>query len=171
MYEIVAKPLTKEAFKPYGEYVDLIHMDEYFTRPGQDAGFFPDLIRLNFGITTMPVVNCCLVKKSNEWIVRGTEYHSYTCEGLCPVNGDVVIFVGRPARGFGPAPCGADLEAFIIPQGTYVRFNCGIQHGTQFPIDKDYVSLICQLPERTYANDCVRIKYEEGQEAKIVMPK
>lgn len=167
MHDIIAQPLTKEAFKFFGEYQDLLDVSEFSRRPGADVGFYPDLMRLNFGTTTLPVINVCRVKKTDEMVVKGAEYHSYTCEGLIPLDGDVIIFVGRPTNAF-MKNSGADLKAFIIPRGTFVKFNCGVLHGTQFPTEDGYVNLICMLPERTYANDCERVRYEEEDYANII---
>lgn len=161
MFELKAKPLTKEAFKPYGEYQDLFDV-------GEAPSFYPDLIQLNFGTTTLPSICVCKVQKSEEIVIRFAEYHSYTCEGLIPLDGDVVIYVGKPSRGF-KKPNGGDLEAFILPKGTFVRFKPGVLHGTQYPIDKEFVSLICMLPERTYANDCEFIMLEGDDQAKVTL--
>ncbi|MBQ1377683.1 MAG: hypothetical protein IIY77_06905 [Lachnospiraceae bacterium] len=161
MFELTPKKLTVEDFKPYGEFRDLLGVSEA-------PGFFPDLIQLNFGTTTLPSIDVCRVKKADENIIRFVEYHSYTCEGLIPLDGDVVIYVGKPARGF-KAPTGEDLEAYILPKGTFVRFKPGVLHGTQYPIDKEFVNLICMLPERTYANDCQFIRFDDDAAAKVIM--
>ncbi len=167
MFELKAKPLSKEAFKFYGEYQNLLDVGE-FGPAGADAGFYPDLLQLNFGKTTLPSICVCKVKKPEEMVIRFAEYHSYTCEGLIPLDGDVIIYVGRPARGF-RKPNGGDLEAFILPKGTFVKFKPGVLHGTQYPIDQEYVSLICMLPERTYANDCEFIRLEDDDAAKVIL--
>ena len=167
MYELKAKPLSKEAFKFYGEYQNLLDVGE-FGPAGADAGFYPDLIQLNFGKTTSPSICVCKVKKTDDIIINFLEYHSYTCEGLIPLDGDVVIYVGRPSRGF-KKPDGGDLEAFILPKGTFVRFKPGVLHGTQYCIDQEYTSLICMLPERTYANDCQVFILEGDDRAHVTL--
>lgn len=165
MIKIKAKPLTPEGFRKYGVYQDLLDDSSMGRNSVNPAGFFPDLIELNFGTTTLPSVCCCSVKKQERNVIRSMEAHQYTCEGLLPIDGDVIIFVGTlPPTGLTVET----LEAFIIPRGTFVKLNPLIVHGTQYCIDAERTHILCMLPERTYRNDKIgRILDNEDDMAEI----
>jgi len=151
MKQIVAKPLTPEAFARYGTYQNLLDTADLAKKSLLPPfGFFPDVMTLEFG--GAPTVSVCHVKKSEKNIVSFMEAHAKTCEGLLPLDGDVIIYVGAA---FGP-PERWDpdkLEAFIVPKGTFVKLNSLVIHGSQYPIDSDEVHLLCMLPARTFRND------------------
>lgn len=150
MRKISAQRLSAAAFQKYGAYQNLLDDADMGQRSVNPAGFFPDLLTLNFGTTTLPSVCCCSVTKQERNIVRSMEAHQFTCEGLLPLDGDVIIFVGvLPPTGFTVDT----LEAFIIPQGTFVKLNPLIVHGTQYPVNTAAAHILCLLPERTYRND------------------
>lgn len=163
-----AKPLDPESFRKYGVYQDLL--DDASTAAHNingASGFRPDLITMNFGTTTQPSISVCRVEKQERNIVGFMETHQYTCEGIIPLDGDVVVYVGVPGRGEYTVE---NLEAFIIPKGTFVKYNPLIVHGSQFPVDKDVVHLICMLPERTFRNDFTfTLIKEEDKKAEIVL--
>ena len=46
MREIVSKPLDREAFRPYGDFVDLLHIKQMDAMAGADNIFIPDLTTL-----------------------------------------------------------------------------------------------------------------------------
>lgn len=131
------------------------------TPPG-DSGFYPDLLTLNFSGETLPTVNISKIRRREKRVVM-MEYHNRTCEGLLPLDGDCVIFVGQACKGFDPEV----LEAFRIPKGTFVRLNPGTIHGTQFCIEEEWVRVLILLPERTYMNDCIKRKLEEEEQVLI----
>lgn len=165
---IKAQPLTPEAFRKYGVYQDLL--DDASTAAHNvngASGFRPDLISMNFGATTQPTISVCRVEKKERNIVNFMEAHQYTCEGLIPLDGDVIIYVGVPGRGEFSVE---NLEAFIVPMGTFVKLNPLIVHGSQYPIDRDVVRLICMLPERTFRNDMIfTLAREEDKQAELVL--
>lgn len=94
------------------------------------------------------------------------EAHKFTCEGLLPLDGDVIIFVGSPA---GDRFSVENLEAFYIPKGTFVKLNPLIVHGTQYPVNTDEVHIVCMLPGRTFRNDMIPQPLEENEKAEIVL--
>ena len=46
MREIVSKPLDRESFRPYGDFVDLLHIKQMDAMAGADNIFIPDLTTL-----------------------------------------------------------------------------------------------------------------------------
>jgi ureidoglycolate hydrolase len=170
MKTIAAQPLTPEAFRKYGVYQNLLDDEAVgaFSPFSKNAGFCPDLLTLNFGTSTLPSISVCRVQKTERNIVSFLEAHQYTCEGLIPLDGDVIIFVGMPARG----RLSADhLEAFLVPKGTFVKLEPHIIHGTQYPLSDGITHLICMLPERTFKNDMIAQRLEEDDErVEIIVP-
>lgn len=168
MKTIQAKPLTADAFAKYGSFVNLLDDGELATRSVFPQNFFADVLTLNFGTTTLPSVSVCQVRKQERNVIRALECHKFTCEGLLPLDGDVVIFVGTPAPG---AAFSTDtVEAFLVPQGTFVKLNPLILHGTQFPVREGLTHVLCMLPERTFMNDMLMERLSEEQQAEVVIP-
>lgn len=159
MKQLTAKPLTPEGFARYGSYQNLLDTDDLAKKSILPPfGFFPDVMTLEFG--GAPTVSVCHVKKSEKKIVSFMEAHAKTCEGLLPLDGDVIIYVG-PAFG-PPERWNPDkLEAFIVPKGTFVKLNALVIHGTQYAIDTDEVHLLCMLPARTFSNDMLSAMIKE----------
>jgi len=167
MIKIKAKPLCHENFQKYGIFQNLLDDESMAKNSVNPAGFFPDLIELNFGTTTLPSVCCCSVEKKDKNIVNSMEAHQYTCEGLLPLDADVIIFVGvLPGTGFSVKT----LEAFIVPKGTFVKLNPLIVHGTQYCIDTEEAHILCMLPERTFRNDKIGYMIEKDEDkAEIIL--
>jgi ureidoglycolate lyase len=164
MRAIKAKRLSLEAFRIYGCYRDLYDIEDMRRGLPGDSGFYPDLVVMNLGNTTLPAACVAKVKKQPENIVRGLEYHRYTAEGLLPLDGDCFIFVGRACKGFDPE----QLEAFVVPKGVFVKINPGVVHGTQFPVRDEWIRVLVILPERTYDTDTVRKPLTPGEEVEVL---
>ena len=80
---------------------------------------------------------------------------------------DVAIFVGAPAPG---QKFNVDqLEAFLVPKGTFVRLNPYIIHGAQFAIHEEEAHVLCLLPGRTFRNDMEAVMLTEEERAVLVM--
>ena len=156
MKTIKAQKLTREAFRPYGDYVQLIRDPKEFE--GRKVDFTPDMLRLNLSRFTIASFSICRVEP-REMTVAASEYHSYTCGGIIPLDGDVIIHVGKPYRG----QLNADqMEAFYVPYGTMVTLNPGVLHMAPYAVN-DTVNTIIVLPERTYANDCIVLRHGEDE--------
>ena len=167
MRQIKAKPLCEKSFRKYGVFQNLLDDASMGENAVIPAGFFPDLITLNFGTTTLPSVCCCSVTKKEKNVVAFLEAHQYTCEGLLPLDADVVIFAGvLPRTGFTVDT----LEAFIVPKGTFVKLNPLIVHGTQYCASAETAHVLCLLPERTFRNDMIsRMIENDDEKAEIVL--
>ena len=169
MHQIKAQPLTVEAFRKYGTFQNLLDDASLAQNSIRTAGFFPDLITLNFGQDTLPSVCLCSVKKRDQRIIGFLEAHGKTCEGLLPIDADVIIYVGKPGRS-PDAWSVLDCEAFIVPKGTFVKMEPLILHGTQFTIDTEEAHILCMLPERTFNNDMIAKRIEKDEDkAEIIL--
>lgn len=162
MKTLIAQPLTKERFQKYGEFQNLLDDAALAQKSIFPGGFFADVVKLDFGTTTLPTISVCQVKKQEQNVIRMLEAHKYTCEGLLPIDADVIIFVGIPVPG---KKFSVDtVEAFLVPKGTFVKLDPLILHGTQFPVDAENAHIVCMLPGRTFMNDMMmEVLPEEGQ--------
>lgn len=159
MKTIKVMPLNHEDFRPYGDFTNLIRPDEEFTTK---VDFTPDMIKLNLGRFTMASFSICRVEP-RPFVVDASEYHSYTQEGIIPLDGDIILHLGKPFRG----ELNADqMVAFYVPKGTMVTLNPGVLHMAPFAV-KNTVNTVIVLPERTYANDCIVLKHKDDEKLAI----
>ncbi len=150
MKTIKPQPLTEAAFRKYGAFQNLFDNAEMAKSSVIPAGFFADLIPLHFGGQTPPAVSVAHVQKQAEMRIGSMETHQYTCEGLLPLDADIIIFAGAMTW---EDPTGDALEAFLVPKGTFVRLDPLVLHGTQFVVNADEAHILCLLPQRTFKND------------------
>ena len=157
MYTIKAKPLTAENFKPFGSFTSVVNPS------GPSLGdYFND--QLEFPVSgNLPIGFSPFIVHKGEMIVTKAEYHNTTCEGVLPMDDDVVLHVA-PAT-VDPVP--ELTEAFIVPKGTMVKLNVGVWHLAAMPINLETAHILIVLPERIYKTDCVVVEYEEDQHIKI----
>ena len=84
MKQLIAQPLSKERFEKYGEYMDLLDDEALSRKSIFPQGFFADVVKLDFGTTTLPTVSVCQVTRQERNVIRMLEAHKFTCEGLLP---------------------------------------------------------------------------------------
>lgn len=151
MKEVKVKKLEQNNFAKYGEFQNLLDEVALAEKSVFSSGFFADVVKLDFGSSTLPAISVCHVKKQEKNIISMLEAHKFTCEGLLPLDDDVIIFAGVmfPGRKFSVD----SVEAFYVPRGTFVKLNPLILHGTQFPVHKEEAHVLCMLPGRTFVND------------------
>ena len=167
MKTLIAQPLTKERFQKYGEFQNLLDDASLARKSIFPQGFFADVVKLDFATTTLPTISVCQVTKQEKNLIRMLEAHKYTCEGLLPLEADVIIFVGRPLPG---RKFSVDtVEAFVVPKGTFVKLDPLILHGTQFPVDAENAHIVCMLPSRTFMNDMMMEVLSEEDQAIVIM--
>lgn len=160
MIKIKAKPLTVEAFRPYGSFASMLS-PEGNCFPG-DATFYPDQIELSAvkNVTFSPLT----VKKPAKYVVDKAEYHDSTAEGVFVLDDDAIIHVAPPSnRVIVPEK----TEAFIVPKGTMVKLNCGVWHLAALPVHNELLHVMIVLPERIYANDCKVCEYPADRQVEI----
>lgn len=157
MKKIPVQELSREAFRPYGDYVQLIRPASEFD-PNRPVSFTPDMLTLDLQRFSVASFSICRVSP-RERVVGMSEYHSYTAEGICPLDGDILIHVGKP----GPKPLADTMAVFKVPYGTMVTLKPGVYHMGPFTEGDNPVNVIIVLPVRTYANDCVFVKHDENE--------
>ena len=91
MKTIFAKPLSKEAFEPFGTYSD------FFEPSGSGLGdFYPDRLQISVARGVPFGFSPLVVRKPEKYLVDTAEYHNFSGEILVPIDGD--ILARRPAR-------------------------------------------------------------------------
>lgn len=165
MRTIKAKPLTVEAFRPYGTFANMLNpAGNRF--PGDGSAFYPDPVTLNIQGGKPVAFSPLTVDKPEKMIVKCSEYHDFTGEGIFFIDDDAVMHVAPPSnRNVVPEK----TEAFIVPKGTLVRLDTGVWHLSPFPIHNDTLHLMIVMPERVYANDCKVCPFPEEDYFEIVL--
>lgn len=148
MRQIKVQPLSQQAFRRYGDYICLTDDAALAGASVFAAGFFADVLPLEFGGALSPTISINSLKRCDR-VVKFIEFHRRTCEGILPLDTDVIVFVGLPVMGRLSAE---HVEAFYVPRHTFVRLNPLIIHGSVYCIESSGHSL-CLLPGRTFAND------------------
>lgn len=165
MQTVKAKRISKENFSLYGEITDMFHPDGFGFGKGTESAFYPDTVTLHLGTGNDPAICVCQVKK-REPVITNYEYHDFTCEGLLPLDADILIYAGW---GYGEIHSDC-IEAFLVPKGTFVKLKPGVLHGTQFVADGGQATVLCELPSRTFAVDFKGAEFPEAEYLKIEMP-
>lgn len=163
MKTIKAKPITVEAFAPYGEYCEMTNPSGY-ALCGEIHKFYPDRITSYTGnnISFSPLV----VKKPERMIISAVEYHTTTCELILPVNDDMILHVAPASAG---AVIPENTEAFIVKKGTLVKIKEAIWHLAPLPLRENELYAMIVLPACTYASDCTVVDIEEDKQFEIVI--
>lgn len=165
MRQIKVQPLSAERFRKYGEFINLLDDEALGAASVFPQSFFADVLSLDFGSGLQPTVSVCQLKRPQDFTVHFVEYHRRTCEGILPLDSDVLLFVGVPDMGRLSAK---HIEAFYVPMGTFVRMNPLIIHGNQIPIQPVGHSL-CLLAGRTFANDMEAKLLSEEEKFELVL--
>lgn len=164
MRTVGIKKLTMEAFARYGSFASI--MAPKGCKMGEKpVEFFRDMAQQYLGATNTVSYSACVVGQ-REWVIANTEYHNFCCEAIIVLDGDYLMHVA-PACPEGEEPFD-NIEVFLVPRGTMVVTRPGVWHQAGFPYGCDEVHILCALPERAYANDCVLVTIPEEKRIKVV---
>ena len=154
MRMIKAQPLNLHSFRKYGEYVDLFSQD--FVSIGEPpVEFFRDILQQPLNTQAAVSISTCLIQH-RELTLDELEMHSHTGEGSLSLDGDILLTVA-PATTSGEPDVNA-IEVYQVPKGTYVSIRPGVWHCAAFASNRKSVHVMIVLPERAYANDCIKVK-------------
>ena len=149
MKSINVQQLSPEAFAKYGVYKNFLDpQGECFGAPC--AMFFRDMAQLRLGGKDVLSLSCLHLKK-RPFVIDALEYHNNTCEGMLPLDADVIVQLAPPVNSK-EIPFDK-IEAFYVPKGTALILNPGVWHESPYVVDKEQGHIFCMLPERTYMND------------------
>jgi len=159
MRKVKVEKLSVEAFAPFGSFAHML------APKGEKIGrspieFYRDMVQLDLGGSSRPSFSICRVKPRPP-VVDVTEYHSFTGEGIMPLDNDCFIHVA-PATPEGELPH-AKIRIFRVPVGTMVVLKPGVWHHAPFAVGGKTANVLIVLPERTYANDCFVFELDESR--------
>ncbi len=157
MRKTKAKELTLENFSKYGTFARMKEPDGVSVGP-KIHEFFCDRLVHGYASPSPVGLSISHVKK-RKVLVDTTEIHSMCGEVMLPLDGDIYIHVGQVSDP--DEPLYEKFEIFRVPEGYGVCLKPGVWHFAAFPCDKEFVSILVALPERTYANDCIVKKIPE----------
>lgn len=157
MYNIKAKPINAEEFKPFGTFASILEPSGFSL-----GDFYND--QVEFPVSgNLPIAFSPLVVHKGEMLVTQAEYHDTTCEGVLCLDDDVVLHVAPATK----EPVPELTQAFIVPKGTMVKLNVGVWHLAAMPMNLETAHVMIVLPERIYKSDCVVVDYAPEQYVKI----
>ncbi|MBR8535877.1 DUF4867 family protein [Carboxylicivirga sediminis] len=152
MKVIQIEPLSLEAYKPFGTYANLIDpVDERLGTPPVE--FFRDQLQLSVNGNLPLSYSCCRVEK-RDYVIDTLEYHSSCSEAVLPLDNDILLQVGLATVSQIPIPI-EKIRVFYVPKGTVITIKPGVWHWAPFSSNDNPANILINLPERTYANDCV----------------
>ena len=162
MRTIQAKPITNEAFAPFGQFYPMNEPTGY-ALSGEIHRFYPDRLTASsaHNVGYSPLV----VLKPERMIITAVEYHTTTWEMILPLDDDMILHVA-PASGGTPVP--ELTQVFWVPARTLVKINAAIWHLAPLPATKQSLTAMIILPVCTYANDCTVVSLDEDQYFEIV---
>lgn len=127
--------------------------------------FYRDILQMPVTSMMNLSFSICQVEK-RDFIIQKMECHSSCYEGILPLDGDVLIHVAHATQN-SVYPFD-DINVFAIPQYTFVVLKAGVWHHAPFAVNSTVNTLIL-LPERTYANDCIRVDIPEEFQLTILL--
>ena len=157
--KVKVKELTPEAFNPFGSCLDIVRPTGY-ELTGTYHTFYRDVVRWVPGNLDPITFSSLIVRKNENFICTGMEYHDHTEEIQLPVDTDAVLFIA-PANGGDLCP--DEVEVFHVPAGTLLCLRRGTWHDVMYPMNAEAVSVLIGLPERVYHNDLVWKDFEDTQ--------
>ena len=164
MYTTTVKELTAENFQPYGTFAFMLCSAKDDEQDKGAVRFYPDLVLGRLGDDTAASYSVCHCLK-RPFVVDSCECHKNCDEVVLPLDGDVLLHVGRPTADGKPSP--KDIEVFKVKKGTVVILRSGVWHHGPFALENDEVNVLIVLPEKTYAKDCYVFDLPEEEQVEI----
>lgn len=160
MKTVKIEELSLEAYKPFGTYANLINpTDEKLGAPPVE--FFRDQLQLDVRGDVLFSYSCCRVEK-RPMVVDILEYHSSCGEVVLPLDNDILLQVAPASANGNPVPLDK-LRVFYVPKGTAITIKPGVWHWGPFTVNDEPANILINLPERTYANDCIVVNLKEEE--------
>ena len=107
MRTIKAVPITTENFRPFGSFVKVLEPDGFSL-----GDFYPDKCHFPVNGRVPITFSPLLTRKPEKYVVTTAEYHDYTCEGVIPMDDDVILHVAPASK----EPVPQLTEAFLVPK-------------------------------------------------------
>ena len=164
MRKVKVEELTLEAYKPFGTFANLINpTDEKLG--AAPVEFFRDQLQLDVRGDVSFSYSCCRVEK-RENIIDTLEYHTSCGEVVLPLDNDILLQVAPATASENDIPLDK-MRVFFVPKGTAITIKAGVWHWGPFTTNDEPANILINLPERTYANDCVVKELSDDQKIEI----
>jgi ureidoglycolate lyase len=128
---VTPKPLTAEAFAPYGDVIEVSGAPDMIINQGM-CGRHHDRANVDFGQGRAGISLFDAKARSLPMTVALVERHPLGSQAFVPISG-VPMIVVVAAAGETPGP----IEAFISQPGQSINLNRNTWHGVLTPMDRD----------------------------------
>lgn len=155
MKKLDVNNIISSDFHAFGRYTNLLSPDTPFIGE-EPIRFYRDMMPLS-GHETLSL-SITLVDPMPKR-VEVLEYHSTTGECFLTLDEDTYICVA-PAT-VDSVPKIEEMRAFYVPKGVAVYIYPGVWHYAPYPVGNHPIHSLVMLPERTYANDCIKYEFME----------
>ena len=172
MRSVRTQPLARDAFAKYGTFVDLLHPESLggtcLGTTDEGVLFFPDLMPLYLGgIPETPTLSICRVLRSRGVVVRKSEFHKSTGEGILPLEGTIYLPVSIPSAEEIP-PLAEEMEVFTVPKLTFIILKPGVWHREPLIADNSQVTnILIVLPSQIFHRDCTDLPVLKNEQFEI----
>ena len=127
------KPLTREAFAPFGEVVEASDAAQHFTINAGNTERYHDLAHIEPGPDGRVIVSIFRGQpRSLPFTVQMMERHPLASQAFIPMSGKPYLVVVAPA---GAAPRAGELKVFLARGDQGVNYAAGVWHHPLLALD------------------------------------
>ena len=148
---MIAEPLTREAFEPFGRVIARPHAAPDATGPGWSWWAEAAVVPAGGRDHALGYLDLVPGELQFDWAER----HARTTETILPLGGACVVYVAPAAE----APAG--FRAFRVAAGTGVVLDPGVWHGAPFAVDAP-LAVAVLLARGTGVGDTVVVRFPDN---------
>lgn len=153
--EIVAEPLTRESFAPFGEVIDTVGMDSFLINKGRTERFHA-LARVELlGQKVQGILSIFRGQPLTPLEITLMERHPFGSQAFVPMNNGAFLAVVAPPGKFDESA----VRVFLVKGSQGLSYRVGTWHAPLLPLaaDSDYLVVDRQGP----GNNCDEIALEQ----------
>lgn len=158
-------PLTREAFAPYGDVIE-VEGSQHFTINGGSTERFHDLARIDVAEAGgRPIVSIFRAQpRALPLVVEMMERHPLASQAFIPLGSvPFLVLVAAP----GEALAADDLRAFIATRGQGVNYHRGVWHHPVLPLSPDQDFLV--VDRAGEGHNCDEFHFRRGEQATLAL--
>jgi len=155
---LVARPLTREAFAPFGDVIGTGEAARRFSINAGNTERYHDLARIDAGEGGRAIVSIFRGQpRQLPFPVTLMERHPLASQAFVPLSGRPYLVVVAPP---GPAPRGGDLQAFVARPDQGVNYAPGVWHHPLLALED--VSDFLVIDRDGPGHNCEEVAVEPG---------